>query len=96
MVGVNRYAEETHCPVDILKIPPTVETSQVRGLKRVRRHRDTRRHKRALADLLEAAKTGDNVMPPMIRAVEAYASVGEICSTLKSEFGEYREEKTFF
>jgi methylmalonyl-CoA mutase N-terminal domain/subunit len=96
MVGVNRYREGEDTPIDILKIPATVETKQVRSLQRVRRERHAGRHRKAMEELLEAARSSENLMPPLVRAVEAYASVGEICSALKAPFGEYREEKTYF
>ncbi|HEV8375057.1 MAG TPA: methylmalonyl-CoA mutase family protein [Candidatus Polarisedimenticolia bacterium] len=96
MVGVNRYREGAHAPVEILKISPTVETRQIRSLKQVRKKRDRREHEAALEALLQAAQAGTNLMPAIVRAVEAYASVGEICGTLRAPFGEYREEKTYF
>jgi methylmalonyl-CoA mutase N-terminal domain/subunit len=96
MVGVNRYREGAQAPVEILKISPTVETRQIRSLKQVRKKRDRREHEAALEALLQAAQAGTNLMPAIVRAVEAYASVGEICGTLRAPFGEYREEKTYF
>jgi len=96
MVGVNRYREGADGPIDILKIPATVETKQVKSLQKVRRERDGRPHRKAMEDLLEAARGRKNLMPPLVQAVEAYASVGEICGALKAPFGEYREEKTYF
>jgi methylmalonyl-CoA mutase N-terminal domain/subunit len=96
MVGVNRYREGAHAAVEILKISSSVETKQIRSLKQVRKNRDHQEHRVALEELLHAAKVGTNLMPGILRAVEAYASVGEICATLKAPFGEYREEKTYF
>jgi methylmalonyl-CoA mutase N-terminal domain/subunit len=96
MVGVNRFQEGAHEPVEILKISPEVERAQIRQLKSVKRRRDAAAHRRALEDLLSAAKSGANLMPPILAAVEAYASVGEICGTMKTVFGAYREEKTYF
>ena len=96
MVGVNRFTESASAPIDILKIPASVETRQVRGLKEVRKRRNARTHRRALDSLTGAARGGDNLMPRILEAVEAYASVGEICEALKAVFGEYREEKTYF
>jgi len=66
-------------------------------LGQVRRTRDPVAHGRALKDLVDAAGTaGANLMPPILRAVEAYASLGEICGALKTILGEYHEEKTYF
>jgi methylmalonyl-CoA mutase N-terminal domain/subunit len=96
MVGVNRYTESASAPIDILKIPASVETRQVNDLRKVRKRRDARAHRRALDVLEEAARGKENLMPRILDAVEAYASVGEICGSLKTVFGEYREEKTHF
>ena len=96
MVGVNRYREGGEARIEVLKIPASVEPTQIRQLKQVRKQRDSAAHRRALDELLRCATEGDNLMPAMVRAVEAYASVGEICTTLKAPFGEYREEKTYF
>ncbi len=96
MVGVNRFQEGAHEPVEILKISPAVERGQIRQLQSTRRRRDTGAHRKALEALTAAAKNGSNLMPRILAAVEAYASVGEICGTMKTVFGEYREEKTYF
>ncbi len=96
MVGVNRHAEGASGPIEILKIPPSAETRQIRSLRQVRRKRNAAVHRRALDSLLRAARSGRNLMPCILAAVEGYASVGEICGTLKTVFGEYREEKTHF
>jgi methylmalonyl-CoA mutase N-terminal domain/subunit len=96
MVGVNRYREGKSASIEVLKIPASVEGTQIRHLKQVRKQRDTVAHQRALGELLQCARGGKNLMPAMVRAVEAYASVGEICAALKDPFGEYREEKTYF
>jgi methylmalonyl-CoA mutase N-terminal domain/subunit len=96
MVGVNRFTESASAPIEILKIPASVETRQVRSLKEVRKRRNARAHRRALDSLTDGARGGDNLMPRILDAVEAYASVGEICEALKGVFGEYREEKTYF
>ena len=96
MVGVNRYREGKSAPIEVLKIPASVESTQIRHLKQVRKQRDPHAHDRVLGELLQCARSGENLMPAMVRAVEPYASVGEICSALKAPFGEYREEKTYF
>ena len=96
MVGINRYREGEDSRIEVLKIPPSAETSQIRRLRRIRKERDAKAVEKALAELLSRAQEGQNLMPAMVRAVEAYASVGEICGALKKPFGEYREEKTYF
>ena len=95
MVGVNRYTEESSQRVEILKIPATVEPKQIRDLRQVRKRRNAPAHRRALDALVETAGGSGNLMPRIMEAVEAYASVGEICGALRTVFGEYREEKTY-
>ncbi len=91
VVGVNRYTEGETRPIPVLKIGPEVEASQRQRLTRVRARRDPVRHARSLCDLESAARTRRGLMPPILEAVKAYASVGEICETLKTVFGAYRE-----
>jgi methylmalonyl-CoA mutase N-terminal domain/subunit len=63
----------------------------VEKLRRVRAARDHPRVERALAAVADASRGRDNLMPHILEAVRAYASVGEICGTLRQAFGEYRE-----
>ena len=94
IVGVNKYvtegAEDHRIPT--LKIDMAVERDQIERLTRLRRERDADRVERALSRLVEAARTSDNLMPYILEAVKAYATVGEICGRLKAVFGEYREQ----
>jgi len=96
MVGVNCYTEGPVHSIEILRIPATVETTQVRRIKQIRKKRNPELHRRALRSLVDASRTDTNLMPPLLEAVDAYASVGEICNALKMVFGEYREERTYF
>ena len=91
VVGVNQYTEGTPPPMPLLRIGPEVEEDQLRRLRRTRETRDTDRMVRALRDLETAARGPENVMPHILGAVRAYASVQEICETLKKVFGMYRE-----
>jgi len=91
VVGVNRYAEGDSAKVPLLRIGPEVERVQLEGLGRVRATRDAARHARALRDLQAVARSRDNLMPAILGAVKAYASVGEICEALRQIFGVYRE-----
>jgi methylmalonyl-CoA mutase N-terminal domain/subunit len=91
VVGVNRYGGGDALPVSLLKIGPEVERAQVERLRHTRSTRDATRHARALSALESAARGRDNLMPPILEAVRAYASVGEICEALKRVFGAYRE-----
>ncbi|HKQ98788.1 MAG TPA: methylmalonyl-CoA mutase family protein [Candidatus Polarisedimenticolia bacterium] len=91
LVGVNKYTEGNGPPPALLRIGTEVETTQKARLARRRAGRDADRHRRALADLERAAKEGGNLMPPVLEAVRAYASVQEICDTMKKVFGVYTE-----
>jgi methylmalonyl-CoA mutase N-terminal domain/subunit len=91
LVGVNKYTEGNGPPPSLLRIDPGVEPAQLERLRRVRRERDQGRHARALQALEAAARSDDNVVPHVLEAVRAYASVQEIADTLKKVFGAYRE-----
>ncbi len=73
----------------ILKIDQAVEDRQVRSLKKLRRERDNGKVQAALARLRAEAKGPTNLMPAILEAVEAYATVGEVTNALKDVFGEY-------
>jgi len=91
IVGVNKYTQEIKPLENLLRIDPTIEQEQVARLKRLRTERDNDKVKAALARLEAAARGRDNVMPPILEAVEAYTSLGEITETLVALWGRYRE-----
>jgi methylmalonyl-CoA mutase N-terminal domain/subunit len=91
LVGVNKYTEGNGPPPRLLRIDHEVERAQLERLRRTRRERDQRRHAAALVALEAAARTEENVMPHVLEAVRAYASVQEIADVLKKVFGTYRE-----
>ena len=91
IVGVNDYVEQESRQVPILKISPKVEKAQVEGLAALRAQRDSYRMAGSLQALQEAAATEENLMPYLIDAVKATATLGEICAALKEVFGTYRE-----
>jgi methylmalonyl-CoA mutase N-terminal domain/subunit len=91
VVGVNRHAEGDDHEVSLLRIGPDVERAQLDRLRRTRAGRDAARHVAALGALEAAARTEENLMPHILEAVRAYASVQEICDALKRVFGVYRE-----
>jgi len=96
VVGVNKYVlagEKLEIP--ILKIDPRVEQEQCERLRRLRQRRDNARVKRALVDLKAACAGNDNVMYPILEAVRAYATLGEICGAMKEVFGTYAEPPMF-
>jgi methylmalonyl-CoA mutase, N-terminal domain len=93
VVGVNRFQDATGREVRpmIQRIDPEGERRQVERVARVRAERDPRTWERALARLGECARGGENVMPALVEAVDAYATVGEISDRLRVAFGEHRE-----
>ncbi len=96
IVGVNRYQREEARSIEILKIDRTPEREQREHLARVRRRRDTARWKSSLDAVRDAARAGNvNLMPPLLDAVRAEATLGEIVDVLRAEYGEYREAPVF-
>jgi len=91
IVGVNKYASPDDSRPDLLRIGEDVERGQLERLRRVRAERSDHRVRDCLSALGRAAERGDNLLPPLLEAVRAYASVGEICSSLIPIFGTYQE-----
>jgi methylmalonyl-CoA mutase N-terminal domain/subunit len=91
VVGVNRFAVEEERAIPIQRIDPGLESKQVERLRALRARRDPGPWKDALKQVEDAARSGANLMPRILRAVEAYATVGEISDTLRKVFGEYKE-----
>jgi methylmalonyl-CoA mutase N-terminal domain/subunit len=91
IVGLNQFQIEEAPLKEILRIRPEVERYQKEKLSRVKQERDQAKVKETLAVLKKAAQGTDNVVPPILEAVKAYATLGEISDTLREVFGEYRE-----
>jgi methylmalonyl-CoA mutase, N-terminal domain len=91
VVGVNRYATDGDTPIDVLRIDPDIETRQVNRVRQVRATRDERTWRESLEAIETAARGNDNLVPHVIRAVEAHATVGEISDTMRAVFGEHTE-----
>jgi methylmalonyl-CoA mutase N-terminal domain/subunit len=91
VVGVNRFAVEHEKSIPTQKIDPALEPRQIERLRALRARREANRWKDALTQVEEAARSGENVMPRILNAVEAYATVGEISDAMRRVFGEYRE-----
>ena len=90
VVGVNRYIDDAPSRVEIHRHLEDVAAQQAAALQALRAERDAARAGRALDELRRAAAGDANLMPPLIEAVRAYATVGEICGLLREVFGEYR------
>jgi methylmalonyl-CoA mutase N-terminal domain/subunit len=91
VVGVNRFVDEAGAEPAIQRIDPEAEREQVARLHRVRRERDEAACRRALERVSDAARGDDNLLPPIIEAVCAYATLGEISDRLRVAWGEHRE-----
>jgi methylmalonyl-CoA mutase N-terminal domain/subunit len=90
VVGMNEFKSSDIKGIEILKVDPEVEAKQVKNLLEMKRWRDQDKVKRCLRMLKQVAKDGKNVIPAALDAVKAYATVGEMCATLKEVFGEYK------
>jgi methylmalonyl-CoA mutase N-terminal domain/subunit len=95
VVGVNAYRIQEGAAVDILRVDPEVGTKQRARLAELRASRDAARVQSALAAVREAARGTANMMPPILEAVEALATLGEICAVLREEWGEYKPPAMF-
>jgi methylmalonyl-CoA mutase N-terminal domain/subunit len=91
VVGVNKFRVDEDEEPELLKIDMTVQENQIAFLKKVKGQRNNNNVNKSLKKLEGAARGNDNLMPFIIEAVKTYASVGEICSTLRGVFGEYKE-----
>ncbi|HXW17049.1 MAG TPA: methylmalonyl-CoA mutase family protein, partial [Candidatus Acidoferrales bacterium] len=91
VVGVNRFTAAEEKSVPTLRIDPEIEPAQVQRLRALRERRDAAKARAALAEVERRAKGADNLMPAILAAVEAYATVGEISDALRRAFGEYQE-----
>ncbi|MDH4210843.1 MAG: methylmalonyl-CoA mutase family protein [candidate division WOR-3 bacterium] len=94
-VGVNIFEEEDKAEIDILKISPQVEKVQRKRLRKLKKDRNGKRVKEKLLMLRKAARDGENIMPRILDCVREYATLGEMCNTLKEEYGVYHEPIIF-
>jgi methylmalonyl-CoA mutase N-terminal domain/subunit len=95
VVGVNRYQIDEPPPTGLLKVRQTVGEAQAEKLGILRRERSADAAARALDGIRRTARTEENLMPPIIAAVQAEATIGEICDALRDVFGEYRGGTSF-
>ncbi|MBX5490356.1 MAG: methylmalonyl-CoA mutase [Chloroflexi bacterium] len=95
IVGVNRFATETPPVREILRVDESVRERQVARLRALRARRDAGAVRDRLAELEACARGTDNTMAAILRAVEAYATLGEIADTLRGVFGEARDQFHF-
>ena len=90
IVGVNEYQTEETTKIPIFKIDASIQQAQIEKIKALKANRDNTLASASLAAIKEAATNGQNIMPPVIAAVEAKCTLGEIADTLRTVFGEYQ------
>jgi len=91
VVGVNRFELDAEKPIPIQRIDEALEGKQVERVRALRTRRDAAVWQAALGGVEEAARSGANLMPRILAAVEANATVGEISDSMRRVFGEYQE-----
>ena len=89
-VGVNEYVTDEALTIPLLRVDREGEARQIENLNRIRRTRDNREVASRLRDLEQAARASDNLMPPLLEAVRAYATLGEMMGVFREVFGEYQ------
>ncbi len=94
VVGLNRFQVEEEKPTNLLRVDPAVREAQIKRLKELKSERDNEKVNKSLSDLKQVAQGEDNLMPYILDAVKAYASLGEICNVLREVFGEYQQVST--
>jgi len=95
VVGVNRFADPTaesaRARVEVFRVDPDMERQQIERLSAIRTGRDAALWRQSLDAVTEAARTNANLVEPIVRAVEAFATVGEISDAMRAVFGEHEE-----
>ena len=92
IVGVNQFTVDKESTPEILRVDPTIRKRQSDKLQKLKTERNNSQVKQFLEKLREAANNDKiNLMPFILEAVKAYATLGEICDVLREEFGEYHE-----
>ena len=95
IVGVNTHLDSVTHDLEILRVSHEVEVEQVRVLSERKAARDEAAVSAAIARMVEVSRTEDNMIPSMLEACRAEATLGEICDALRAEWGEYREPARF-
>jgi methylmalonyl-CoA mutase N-terminal domain/subunit len=91
IVGVNQFTTEESSPSNLLRVNPEVEKLQKQKIDKIKHERDSSLVEKSLQNLKKAAEGTDNLITPVLEAVKAYATLGEIADILRDVFGEYRE-----
>jgi methylmalonyl-CoA mutase N-terminal domain/subunit len=95
IVGVNSFEVDEYIPMKILKVPFEIEKRQVERLKKLKSERNAGEVEESLENLRKVAEGDENTMPSILKAVKAYATLGEICDVFRGVFGEYKAPNIF-
>ncbi|MFH1243152.1 MAG: methylmalonyl-CoA mutase family protein [Pseudomonadota bacterium] len=91
VVGVNKYVTSEEIPVEVLEIDEELERLQIEKTNRIKNERDNRQVKECLEKVGEACAGDQNTMESLVEAVNAYATLQEVCDVFRRVFGEYRD-----
>jgi methylmalonyl-CoA mutase N-terminal domain/subunit len=91
VVGVNKFAMEDEKPISLQRVDESLERKQIERLRELRTRRKPEAFNQAVKSVEDAARSGENLMPHIVAAVEARATVGEISDAMRKVFGEYKE-----
>ena len=94
-IGVNKYRSESQIPSGAFRVDPNIEVEQVEGLRKTKQQRNNKAVRDTLEYVREVAQGEGNLVPPVLEAVLAYATVGEICDVFRQVFGEYQRREYF-
>jgi methylmalonyl-CoA mutase N-terminal domain/subunit len=95
VVGVNDFTTAEEVPIRILRVRRAVERKQIGQLRALKKRRDGNKTEAALNELRNKAEREENLMMPILKAVRAYATLGEICDALREVYGEYKAPSIF-
>jgi methylmalonyl-CoA mutase, N-terminal domain len=91
VVGVNKFQVKESSPRNLLKVDPAIQVAQIANIKKLKEERNNELVTRMLSEVRQAAESSENLMPRILAAVKAYATLGEIVDEMKSVFGEHKE-----
>ncbi len=91
IVGMNKFQVEEPKPTGLLRVDPMVGELQENKIAELKKKRDSEKTQKALSSLKKACGTDENLMPYILEAVRAYATLGEICNVMREVFGEYKQ-----
>jgi methylmalonyl-CoA mutase N-terminal domain/subunit len=94
-IGVNQYRSESKIPSGAFRVDPNIEAEQVERLRKTKQQRNNKTVRDTLEYVREVAQGEGNLVPPVLEAVSAYATVGEICDVFRQLFGEYQRREYF-